>query len=233
MIQVHYARGCTLAEAFYQSVHGPYQLLIVGDPLCRPWADIPQVSVAGVEPGAVVRGSPDAQAHRHAGRRSARADRFELFVDGQRVAECKPGGSAHAGYGTSWPTAITNCGWWPSGRRRSNRRGGRSSPSGWTTTAARSRCRWRPKVVLRADSRCCDRRALARLDRHRCHPGQPHRGPHRRRGGEDRDSRQHAGAGPVQLRVAGLGDGGRADQRDGQAAGVHGRIEHRLTARRR
>ncbi len=44
MIQVHYARGCTLAEAFYQSVHGPYQLLIVGDPLCRPWADIPQVS---------------------------------------------------------------------------------------------------------------------------------------------------------------------------------------------
>ena len=47
MIQVHYARGCTLAEAFYQSVHGPYQLLIVGDPLCRPWADIPQVSVAG------------------------------------------------------------------------------------------------------------------------------------------------------------------------------------------
>ena len=27
---------------------GPYQLLIVGDPLCRPWADFPQVSVTGV-----------------------------------------------------------------------------------------------------------------------------------------------------------------------------------------
>jgi hypothetical protein len=37
-IHVHYARGATLAEAFYQSVNGPYQLLIVGDPLCRPWA---------------------------------------------------------------------------------------------------------------------------------------------------------------------------------------------------
>ncbi len=36
-IQVHYARGCTLAEAFYQSVATPYQLLIVGDPLCAPW----------------------------------------------------------------------------------------------------------------------------------------------------------------------------------------------------
>jgi hypothetical protein len=37
-IHVHYARGATLAEAFYQSVAAPYQLLIVGDPLCRPWA---------------------------------------------------------------------------------------------------------------------------------------------------------------------------------------------------
>ena len=35
-LHVHYARGCSLAEAFYQSVHGPYQLLIVGDPFCRP-----------------------------------------------------------------------------------------------------------------------------------------------------------------------------------------------------
>ncbi|MGQ0614102.1 MAG: TPR end-of-group domain-containing protein [Planctomycetaceae bacterium] len=37
-IQVHYARGCSLAEAFYQSVWGPYQLLVVGDPLARPYA---------------------------------------------------------------------------------------------------------------------------------------------------------------------------------------------------
>ena len=56
MIHVHYARGCSLAEAFYQSVCGPYQLLIVGDPLCRPWANIPQVSVAAVAPGAILHG---------------------------------------------------------------------------------------------------------------------------------------------------------------------------------
>ena len=106
MIQVHYARGCSLAEAFYQSVHGPYQLLIVGDPLCRPWAVIPQVTAAGVKPGAVVRGQleikPDVA---HVGQASslpppvgqvanrppdAAADHFELFVDGLRRAECKP-----------------------------------------------------------------------------------------------------------------------------------------------
>lgn len=36
-IHVHYASGVSLAEAFYLSVAGPYQLLIVGDPLCNPW----------------------------------------------------------------------------------------------------------------------------------------------------------------------------------------------------
>ncbi len=90
MIQVHYARGCTLAEAFYQSVYGPYQLLIVGDPLCRPWADIPQVSVEGIKPGAVVRGrvvlKPAATlAH------DAAIDHFEVFLDGMRIGECKSG----------------------------------------------------------------------------------------------------------------------------------------------
>ena len=55
-IQVHYARGCTLAEAFYQSVYGPYQLLIVGDPLCRPWANIPKVEASGIKNGDVVKG---------------------------------------------------------------------------------------------------------------------------------------------------------------------------------
>ena len=96
MIQVHYARGCTLAEAFYQSVHGPYQLLIVGDPLCRPWAEIPQVTVAGVKPGAMVRGrleikpSAIAWGRLPTCRHDAAADHFELFVDGLRRAECKP-----------------------------------------------------------------------------------------------------------------------------------------------
>ncbi len=91
-IQVHYARGCSLAEAFYQSVWGPYQLLVVGDPLCRPWARIPVVEVSGVENGATVRGTlelkPSAKvAEGHT------VDRFELFVEGLRVARCNAGES--------------------------------------------------------------------------------------------------------------------------------------------
>ncbi len=91
-IHVHYAKGCTLAEAFYQSVAGPYQLLVVGDPLCRPWAKIPTVTVEGVKAGATVKGAlalrPAADA-----RGGAPPDRFELLVDGRRRATCAPGGT--------------------------------------------------------------------------------------------------------------------------------------------
>jgi hypothetical protein len=89
-IQVHYARGCTLAEAFYQSVFGPYQLFIVGDPLCRPWANIPKVEVKGIKTGDVVKGelvlTPSGTVPR-----GGSIDRFELFVNGARHSQCKAG----------------------------------------------------------------------------------------------------------------------------------------------
>ncbi len=85
MVQVHYARGCTLVEAFYQSIHGPYQQLIVGDPLCQPWAKIPRVSVEGVKSGETIKGLLKIKP------KAAAAERFELFVDGVRLAQCKPG----------------------------------------------------------------------------------------------------------------------------------------------
>ncbi|HUT11265.1 MAG TPA: TIGR03790 family protein [Thermoguttaceae bacterium] len=92
MIHVHYARGCTLAEAFYQSVYGPYQLLIVGDPLCRPWANIPEVAVQGVQGDATVQGTltlePSATIPG-----DSKVDRFELFIDGWRRAACRVGES--------------------------------------------------------------------------------------------------------------------------------------------
>ena len=56
MIHVHYARGCSLGEAFYQSVHGPYHLLIVGDALCQPWATKPYLKIGGITPGGTIKG---------------------------------------------------------------------------------------------------------------------------------------------------------------------------------
>lgn len=53
-LHVYYAQGCTLAEAFYQSIGGPYQQLLVADPLCRPWGVAPSVSVTGVKEGQAI-----------------------------------------------------------------------------------------------------------------------------------------------------------------------------------
>jgi len=83
MIHVHYARGCTLAEAFYQSVSGPSQLLIVGDALCRPFGRVPEFGVTGVSLNQKVSGSikldptPDDTTIQIAG--------YQLFVDGQLI----------------------------------------------------------------------------------------------------------------------------------------------------
>jgi hypothetical protein len=95
-VHVHYCRGANLAEAFYQAVQSPYQLLVVGDPLCQPWAVIPEVRASlesgePLEAGAKLDGRveiiPGATLPE-----GAVADRFELYVDGMRVASCGPGG---------------------------------------------------------------------------------------------------------------------------------------------
>lgn len=87
-LHVHYARGCTLAEAFYQSVTGPYQLLIVGDPLARPWARIARVGVRGMKSGDTLQGKVSLQPY--LAEDDFPAARFELFVDGRRHAVAAP-----------------------------------------------------------------------------------------------------------------------------------------------
>ncbi|MFO0900286.1 MAG: hypothetical protein U0836_22865 [Pirellulales bacterium] len=89
-LQVHYVRGCSLAESFYQSLYCPFQQLIVGDPLCQPWARIPQVTAEGVEAGAALKGTVSIKP-RGETKAPASVDRFELFVDGLRVARCPAG----------------------------------------------------------------------------------------------------------------------------------------------
>ncbi len=90
LMHVHYADGASLAEAFYQSIAGPYQLLIVGDPLCRPWATIPEVTVRGVRPGQTVKGT----LHLKPGTANLKpdaVDHYELLLWGLPHARCAPG----------------------------------------------------------------------------------------------------------------------------------------------
>ena len=89
-VHVHYARGCSLAEAFYQSVWGPYQLLILGDPLARPYARFRDVSILAPDPGTTWSG-PVAVRAATADEAQRAPAAYELWVDGRRVATSGPG----------------------------------------------------------------------------------------------------------------------------------------------
>ncbi|MDF7801268.1 hypothetical protein P4C99_17450 [Pontiellaceae bacterium B1224] len=46
---VHYAAGCTMLESFYQSIACPLQLLMIGDPLAKPYAVPFNVKILGAD----------------------------------------------------------------------------------------------------------------------------------------------------------------------------------------
>ncbi|MHC4817202.1 MAG: TPR end-of-group domain-containing protein [Planctomycetota bacterium] len=82
LIHVFYADGCSLAEAFYQSVWGPYQLMVAGDGLARPFAKFVRVDVDA--PPAPWKGIVQLTAR-------APGAAAELWVDGDYVVSGKPG----------------------------------------------------------------------------------------------------------------------------------------------
>jgi tetratricopeptide (TPR) repeat protein len=88
-LHVHYADGSSLAEAFYQSIEAPYQLIVVGDPLARPFAyfaDVKLASPATAQPwhDAVLLKPKITPAKGHA------IHRVELWVDGQYIDQVAP-----------------------------------------------------------------------------------------------------------------------------------------------
>lgn len=89
-IHVHYARGCSLAEAFYQSVSGPYQQLLVGDPLCQPWANLVDLKLKDIEAGQRVSGSLEVEPVIE-GEGAPRMKSYELYLDGVRKQRKRPG----------------------------------------------------------------------------------------------------------------------------------------------
>ncbi|HRP94640.1 MAG TPA: hypothetical protein PL143_00180 [Rhodocyclaceae bacterium] len=84
-MHVFYADGASLVEAYYQSVSAPYQLLIVGDPLARPFARFGEIALVEPDAGVSWRGVVDVRPSviAPAGRG---VERIELWVNGRRVA---------------------------------------------------------------------------------------------------------------------------------------------------
>jgi len=83
-IHTHYFNGATLAEAFWQSVRWPWQLLTLGDPLTQPYARIPVVTIAAPSAGATLSGtvSIEASADRPSG--VVESD-LDLVIDGRLI----------------------------------------------------------------------------------------------------------------------------------------------------
>ncbi|GMQ86864.1 MAG: hypothetical protein BMS9Abin08_0062 [Gammaproteobacteria bacterium] len=82
LMHAWYADGCSLAESFYQSIKVPYQLVIVGDPLARPFAtfaDIKLKSPSLIHPwSGIVTIAADIQAAP-----GKPVSKMEFWVDGQ------------------------------------------------------------------------------------------------------------------------------------------------------
>lgn len=76
----HYARGCTLAESLFQSVSGPSQLLLVGDPLCCPFGKFPKFEIMGIADGQTVEDDFVLQVIHHP--KSPGVRYYAVFVDG-------------------------------------------------------------------------------------------------------------------------------------------------------
>ncbi len=87
-VQLQYALGYTLVESIYGSVRAPYQLLAIGDPLCRAWSNQLPLQVSGLAPNENVDGEFEIHPRLPAAAKVAEP-RFELFVDGRRIAACE------------------------------------------------------------------------------------------------------------------------------------------------
>ncbi len=69
----------------------PFQLIVVGDPLCQPWATIPNVSVEGATAASTLKGTAIL---RPSGDSDGKPlDRFELFVNGVQAGRCATAGT--------------------------------------------------------------------------------------------------------------------------------------------
>jgi len=91
LMYAYYAAGTTLAEAFYLSVDSPYQLLIVGDPLCRPYGDEHNEAFSLEN----ITNAADAFSIRIKFWRpfkvaAAKVNRFEIYFGGQLALATKP-----------------------------------------------------------------------------------------------------------------------------------------------
>ncbi len=103
LMHAWYADGGSLAESFYQSVKFPYQLIIVGDPLARPFASFADIQLKSPALTSPWSGTVTMETELQAPSGTS-VGKVELWVDGQLQSEV-PAGNAF-----SWDTRTVEDG---------------------------------------------------------------------------------------------------------------------------
>lgn len=83
MLYFWYARGFTAGEALWMSVKNPYQGLMAGDPLMRPYARTPEIEVLRPEPGATFRKGDSFRLRLRRAEGEAAPVHVAMYVDGR------------------------------------------------------------------------------------------------------------------------------------------------------
>ena len=89
LMHYYYAMGFSLAEAWYQAVSSPYQAILVGDPLTRPFADFSKPRLTHPDPDKPWEGEVRLHVEPVSNNKQKIA-RLELWVDGLPVSEALP-----------------------------------------------------------------------------------------------------------------------------------------------
>ncbi len=90
LIHYYYASGCSMAESWYQSVASPYQMILVGDPITRPFVQFADMELLNPDPQQAWSGKVQIKTMVKP-KEDGRIARIELWVDGVPVTHSTPG----------------------------------------------------------------------------------------------------------------------------------------------
>lgn len=92
-LHLHYLRGASMVEAMYLSIQGPYQTLVLGDPLCRPFASFATVELEAPKTDAAWTGTVAIEVTATGAELGATPESVEAWVDGRRIGRAALGGT--------------------------------------------------------------------------------------------------------------------------------------------
>ncbi|NCC50033.1 MAG: TIGR03790 family protein [Spartobacteria bacterium] len=93
LIHYYYARGFSLGECFYMAIQSPYEGVVVGDPLCTPYAHPAALAVTGLASNSTVSNAVSLTISAQAADANKPVGRIDVYLDGyfhQTIFEARP-----------------------------------------------------------------------------------------------------------------------------------------------